>query len=131
MTDSKSRQVRKAWLDAWLDTERKVQFPREVCDAFREIKVTAAEVQDAVNVVMVTEEKKRTKEEQKLLDLYRSIKQESGMSIAEYASTTPTGSVFLLKSIHGLEDKQTVQIESGSLAQIIQDNTVHNGENAE
>ena len=119
------KKILQIWIDTWEGSNRKVTFPRSVCDALRKAGTSAVEVQQFISIAMSTAEAKRTKPMKEVLQQYMMITKECEMSIAEDVADTAAGSVFLLKASHGYEDKQTVRVEDGNLADIIAKKSAH------
>lgn len=119
------KKIMDVWLASWEKTNRKVTFPRATCDALRNIKVSAFTVQEYITGALATPIPKRTKLQLLALKQYALIHKECEMSIAEDCAETNQGAIFLLKSKHGYEDKQTISVENDSLADIIEKRSVH------
>ena len=119
------KKILQLWMDAWEDSNRKVPFPRTVCDELRKAGTSAADLQMFISQAMATAEDRRTKAMKDAFKQYVIIKKECEMSIAEDVADSTPGSVFLLKASHGYEDKQTVRVEDGNLADIIAKKSAH------
>lgn len=123
LSDNRIKKILPLWLDTWRNGSRKVTFSREVNDVLRDNGTSSLEIQETISAILVSPHK--TKVQQELLTTYALIKKECEMSIAEDLAEREKGAIFLLKSQHGYEDKQTVKVEDGNLASIIRDNSQH------
>lgn len=112
-------------MEEWEASNRKVTFPRTACDALRRLGSSATELQQYISTAMSTSEADRTKPMTKALHQYLIIKKECEMSIVEDVTESTPGSIFILKATHGYEDKQTVRVEDGNIADIIAKNSAH------
>lgn len=113
-------------METWLLTNRKVPFPRNVNDALRDIGGTSAyELQEFIASALATPNTKKSKPQIAAIKQYLTILKECEMSVAEDIADTTTGGMFILKASHGYEDKQTVRVEDGNLADIIAAKTSH------
>jgi hypothetical protein len=119
------KKILQIWMDAWESSNRKVTFPRVACDAIRKAGGSTLELQNYISQAMATPEDKRNKSMRDALVQYLTIKKECEMAIAEDAADSNQGAIFLLKATHGYEDKQTVRVEDGNLADVIAKKSQH------
>lgn len=119
------KKILAVWMETWQQSNRKVVFPRITCDALRDLGTSAYELQSYISVAMATKDSMRNKPQSEALTTYISIKKECEMAIAEDVASSAPGSIFLLKATHGYEDKQTVRVEDGSLADVIAKKSEH------
>lgn len=112
-------------MDAWKQTTRKVPYPRAVSDALMDqCGIDVLDMQEIISECLIQTSK--TPEQERMLRTHLSIKKQCEMAIAEDVAQNPQGSIFLLKSQHGYEDKQTLKVEDGNLAAIVQEHSKHN-----
>lgn len=117
------KKILDVWMGAWEKTNRKTVFPRVVNDALRKNGISAFELQSYISEAIVT--KSKTKLQQMAVDQYLIISKEAELAKTEDLSETGPGLQFLLKAQHGYEDKQTVKVEDGNIADIIAKKSEH------
>lgn len=116
------------WLKEWQKTSQRTEYPRAVGDALLKAKTSIWEIQDFVASAIGTKEDKRTPMQKRALDVHRIIKCGCRAACEEDASERIQGQIFLMQARDGMNPKQTINVESASIADVIAKNSVHRGE---
>ena len=104
---------------------QKAPFPRSANSELRDAGFSSFQLQNAVNDALLTKLSDLTEDQIDLVRTYNEIKLECEQALVEDTVKSTNGAIFILKSQHGYEDKSTIQVESGSLSDIIAENSQH------
>ena len=118
-------QIKRIWMYNFSDGEEEGRnsvplFANKTRLALRQNGYSLSRLQDTLTSMEMRKDE-LTNDEQDFFDFYRDVQVEGKMELIHRASMDTKGVVFLLKALHGLQDKEVIQIEDTSLSDVIGD----------